>query len=493
MPLTMLWPVPINAPDIGECIYCGASESEERLQTEHAIPYGLNGDYTLLRASCDECAKSTSRCEREALRGLLPAIRNVLGMRTRRRKKRAKTLSVVLESADSQSTIEVLPTAFPLYLPTPVFPAPGVVVGRLPSPGTLSGLRFRHVAGPTFEEFAKEHPGAQFVGSRVTYAPDEFARMLAKIGYCIAVYSLGISPLRESPIRKVIRGEDPCVGHWVGSWTGDPVNPEKGIHAAQVEANMNGDELHVVMRLFAQFGAPEYHVALGQVKSEYVNSADWKFKPPPEAQAIPTFDCDIGISTEGSELSALADDFEHEVSGIGLRVVAENREDMSIKAGIDWVLPTAAVVWLTNKYVGALLQEAAREHYPKVQAAILRLVLGTTGRDRRVKFTATASSPAKITEADPVVLSVWIPRQDSSNVIFRFDQDLSPDELNTAVAELFALILAHANSSVLSREPSALPGSRSTPSVMRFSTTTGRWESWVVHHEGHATPSSGAV
>jgi hypothetical protein len=486
----MLWPVPTNAPDIGECIYCGASESEGRLQTEHAIPYGLNGDYTLLRASCDECAIITSRFEREALRGLLPAIRNALGMRTRRRKERARTLAVVLESAGVQSTVEIPRTDFPLYLPTPVFPAPGVVVGRPPTPYTKSDLHFRHIAGPTFEEFAKQHPNAEFVGARVTYVPDEFARMLAKIGYCIGVYSLGIAPLRESPIRRVIRGEDPCVGHWVGSWTGEPVNPEKGIHAAQVKATINGDEVHVVMRLFAQFGAPEYHVVLGRVKPEHVNSAEWKFKPPSEPTAMPTDDCDIGISSEGSALSALADDFENEVSGIGLRAVAEHREDMSMMAGLEWLLPTAVVVWLTNKYVGTLLQEAAKDHYPKLQAAILRLVRRTTGRDRQVKLTVIASTPEKITDSDPVALSVWIPRQGSPNVIFRFDQDLSDDELGTAVEELFAVILAHAKSGVLSREPSAVPGSRSTPTVMRFNTVRGQWESWVFDDEGHATPSS---
>jgi hypothetical protein len=163
---------------------------------------------------------------------------------------------------------------------------------------------------------------------------------------------------------------------------------------------------------------------------------------------------------------------------------------MSMMAGLEWLLPTAVVVWLTNKYVGTLLQEAAKDHYPKLQAAVLRLVRRTTGRDRQVKLTVIASSPEKITEPDPAALSVWIPRQGSPNVIFRFDQDLSVDVLGTAVEELFAVILAHAKSGVLSREPSAVPGSRSTPTVMRFNTVRGQWESWVFDDEGHATPSS---
>ena len=203
---------------------------------------------------------------------------------------------------------------------------------------------------------------------------------------------------------------------------------------------------------------------------------------------------DIGISTEGSRLSAIADEFANEVADFGLQVAAEKREDYSTKASLDWVLPTAVAVWLTNKYVGTLLQEAAKDHYPKLRKAILRLARRTTGRDREVKLTVIASSPAKVTDPEPAVLSVWITLPDSRAVVFRFDHSLSPDELASAVGELFALVLAHSQSettdSVLTRAPSALPGSRSVPVVMRFNPATGNWQSWVFDTEGRGKPSS---
>jgi hypothetical protein len=487
----MLWLVPINAPDIGECIYCGATDRP--LGTEHAIPYALNGEWTLLRASCDDCARITSRFEREALRGLLPAIRNVLGMRTRRKKDRAKTLAVVLEAGGQQSTVELPPNDFPLYLPTPVFPAPGVVTGRPAMPYVQSNLRFIHIRGPSFEEFNKRHPGADFVGTRVTYAPDDFARGLAKIGYCFAVYTLGIAPLRDSPIRRVILGEDPCVGHWVGSWLDEPVNDAKGLHAARVKASVNGDDLHVVLRLFAQFGAPEYHIALGRVRPEYVQSPQWKFRPPSDRRPMPNENLDVGISTEGVKLAAIADDFGNEVSAFGLNVVAEKRETMSVKASIHWILPTAVVVWLTNKYVGTLVQEVAKEHYPKLKAAVLRLARRTTGPDREVKVSVVSSGPSKVEEQDPAVLSVWITLSDSRGVAFRFDQHLSTDELAAAVEALFALVFAHAQSeneeSDLTKAPPAWPGSRSVPVVMRYDATTGCWQAWAFDRDGTAKPA----
>jgi hypothetical protein len=36
-----------------------------------------------------------------------------------------------------------------------------------------------------------------------------------------------------------------------------------------------GNEIHVIVRLFAQFGAPEYHIMLGKADPAFVASRDW--------------------------------------------------------------------------------------------------------------------------------------------------------------------------------------------------------------------------
>jgi hypothetical protein len=267
-----LLPIPKNARDVGECIYCGSVDRP--LQREHAVPYGLNGTWTLLRASCAECAAVTHRFERDTLKGLWPAIRSVLSMQSRR-KSRPASLPLVIEVGGSQKTIEVAREQFPLYLPTPIFPGPGYVTGLATANASTTQLRFRHIGGPSFQKIAREH-SAEFVGARLTFAPEEFARTLAKIAFCAGVYALGLLPLRNSPIRSVIRGTDKDWGHWVGQWNGEEVNPPKGLHAVQVRAN--GPDVHVVLRLFAQFGAPEYHVVLGSADPAFVNSDAWPWK-----------------------------------------------------------------------------------------------------------------------------------------------------------------------------------------------------------------------
>jgi hypothetical protein len=137
-------------------------------------------------------------------------------------------------------------------------------------------VKFIHIAGPTFEEAAQRYSDVDFVDARLTFSPDDFARTLAKIGFCAAVFVLGVAPFRSSPIRSVILGEDRRIGHWVGSWIGDAVNEAKGLHAMQVRAS--GTDVHVILRLFAQFGGPEYHVVLGPAAPEFVSSDAWPWR-----------------------------------------------------------------------------------------------------------------------------------------------------------------------------------------------------------------------
>lgn len=269
-----LLPIPSQPRRIDECIYCGATGLN--LSREHAIPYGLNGPWTLLNASCAGCADITHRFERDALRGLFPAIRAVLAFQTRRPSERPRQLPLVIESHGDRRVVQVALDKYPVYLPSPIWFEPGVVEGR--PMGSAIGFRIelRHLAGPSFEEVARSFQPCDFVGARMSFGPPEFARMIAKIAFCGAVHAIGLAPLRQSPIRAVIRGEDPAIDHWVGAWSGSEVNPPKGLHAMQLRAA--GSQLHVIVRLFAQFGAPEYHVVLGQASREFVESAAWPWK-----------------------------------------------------------------------------------------------------------------------------------------------------------------------------------------------------------------------
>lgn len=266
-------PIP-NGREIGECIYCGTRD--EPLGKEHAVPYGLNGPWTLLKASCDSCAKITHRFERDTMRSLWPEIRNVLAMQSRRRDKRSLTLPLVVQRDGVREVIQVPRSEYPTYLSTPLFPPPAVFWMKRPVRGVFTNLDVIHVAGPTFKEASQRYPGAEFIGAHANFSPEDFAKTLAKVGFCAAVNALGLAAFTHTPIRKVILGSDPCIGYWVGSRHGDPVNEAHGgLHAIKVIHTMPGAVIHVFVSLFAQFGAPEYHIVLGEADPAFVASDEW--------------------------------------------------------------------------------------------------------------------------------------------------------------------------------------------------------------------------
>jgi hypothetical protein len=61
----------------------------------------------------------------------------------------------------------------------------------------------------------------------------------------------------------------------VGCWQGEPHNADSGIHAIKVMYEPPSSSIHVFVRMFAQFGAPEYHIFLGQADPAYVASDEW--------------------------------------------------------------------------------------------------------------------------------------------------------------------------------------------------------------------------
>jgi len=194
-------------------------------------------------------------------------------MQTRRPEQRTDTLPLVVIRAGVRNTIQIPRTQYPVYLPVPLFPAPGVACGRPLRRGVFTNLDALHLAGPSFEEASAQYPGAEFVGAHTDFSPEDFCRTIAKIAYCGAVETLGVAPFSHSPIKAIILGQDEHIGHWVGCWEGEEVNAPRGLHALQLRSS--GVDIHVILRLFAQFGAPEYHVVLGPANPKFVASEEW--------------------------------------------------------------------------------------------------------------------------------------------------------------------------------------------------------------------------
>lgn len=118
---------------VGACIYCGSTDSP--LSDEHIIPFGLNGNLILPKASCKTCATITGEIERFCLRPMLGDFRSTTGLRTRRKKTRPKTISV--RHRDVRRGVEISEDIqtenYPRIALGYCFPPPGILYNGNPN------------------------------------------------------------------------------------------------------------------------------------------------------------------------------------------------------------------------------------------------------------------------------------------------------------------------------------------------------------------------
>lgn len=243
------------------CIYCG---SRSDLQDEHVIPYALEGEFVIKRASCPTCAAITSKFEERVLRRDLSPVRAAMNLRTRHPKRRPKTfpMSVTKDGQRVEHTVSI--EEHPTHLVLPVFDLPAVLRGdNQPNLRVQDGW-IRLVGRTTLPELRTQLGGAEpsIEASMDVYS---FARMIGKIAHGFAA-TVGAGVVDDVDVEcllpSALLAEDESIGQWVGG-APDVSIPEEGLH--NVIVHSVNDHLHVRVRLFAQFGGPEYLVIAGRL------------------------------------------------------------------------------------------------------------------------------------------------------------------------------------------------------------------------------------
>ncbi|TAA11078.1 hypothetical protein EA658_15480 [Pseudoxanthomonas winnipegensis] len=82
---------------------------------------------------------------------------------------------------------------------------------------------------------------------------------------------------------------------------------------------------------------------------------------------------DVGlVYIESFEDPSFAE-FARDLTAEGLDVRIESRPDPGAYAGVEWLLPTAVVVFLGRSYFDAFLKEAGKDHYQLVRKALMKV------------------------------------------------------------------------------------------------------------------------
>lgn len=248
---------------VWSCIYCGGGvikhATKHKLGAEHIIPFGLGGVQILPRSSCKKCESITGAIEQTCQRMMLGPTRIRLGLPTRNPDERPTELPLVLTDGKKIETRLVSASEFPLIIPGLILPAPGILLGEKPH-DRLVGEFWCLRENSSSEKFLT--PGNGF--KLASFNNHIFMQMLAKIAHSYAVAEWGLHSFRPF-LLDLIAGNSQTASFWVGG--NGPVKPPDvgGLHRLELKRELLLGTEYVVayIRLFANFGAPEYRIVVG--------------------------------------------------------------------------------------------------------------------------------------------------------------------------------------------------------------------------------------
>lgn len=253
--------ISIKFKEVGQCIYCG--RKNVLLSDEHIVGVAIGGNLLLPKASCKRCSKITGKLEGHCFRGTLRAFRVQNQLAGRRAKEMPQKLPLTIVRYDGRIETKELPKAeYPAMLIMPkLIEVPTILTGQLPNPNKTIDA-WGHMSNVDLIDTYKE--------SRIGYVPyhsGRWLRMLAKIAHSYAVAKGGINGFKPL-LPKLIKDFESAPTHYIGC-LGDPLPPkEETLHRLDLikyKANNSRKYLIVNLRLFANFGAPQYHIVVGEL------------------------------------------------------------------------------------------------------------------------------------------------------------------------------------------------------------------------------------
>ncbi len=198
---------------------------------------------------------------------------------TRHGKNKDRSIKVALEQNSTTSFIEIPAEDCPILFMMPIFMPPEILDNRPHQPGIQgTGSFYSSEIRGVPKEKLKDKYGPGKIAINISYNPNRFARMFAKIAYGFAVAHFGVDDVEDLGIVSAIMGETDDIGKWVGCVpTDEKFAPNTVLHSWQlgIESSYEIDapketvkgRLTYKISLFSLFGTPEYTVVVGNVKN----------------------------------------------------------------------------------------------------------------------------------------------------------------------------------------------------------------------------------
>jgi hypothetical protein len=188
---------------------------------------------------------------------------------------------------------------YPILLHFPLFPVPGY----LEPAGYTRGINLlgtRTISfGPKPEEVIKKY-GATGLRVSQNSKPVEFARVIAKVAYSLAVAEGALELIEGEPfVCPAILGGTEDIGKWVGT-VGGVYGKEAAAHTFILRSDLERRILIGEVRLFADSQAPAYCVVLGRLRKPQSKLVESQISDEPSLQFVHCLVCDsVQIESKG--------------------------------------------------------------------------------------------------------------------------------------------------------------------------------------------------
>jgi len=152
---------------------------------------------------------------------------------------------------------------------------------------------------------------------------------------------------------------------------------------------------------------------------------------------------DVTLQTYSTGTEKQLQDALHELSGAGLSSAIRIFHP-GPQAALEWLIPTALMLWIGEKYCGAFLEEAGKEHYQALKRFTSRVFEKTLGNEATV--TRTMRMVGGGTKPDVVFsgnLSIVYQAPSGWTVKLLFPLDITSAQYEVACQRFAELISAH--------------------------------------------------
>ncbi len=253
---------PVYVESNGACIYCG--ETTSPLSDEHIVPYSLGGSHVLRKASCNRCATITAKFERKVARDLWGDARVAFDAPSRRKQRREKKL--YMPDPHGRGRLAIPAAEYPAGFLFYTMGQAGLLQGLPPDVDVSSSWRLVIIDDHQRKvDFLAKYPTSNLT-LRFRHVPQDFGRLLAKVGYGHILTELDLGDFRPICVPYIL-GHKANISYVVGGTSDEQVpEPDNGYSLRTV--GFGSDKrliLVALVRLLANTHAPAYHVVVGDV------------------------------------------------------------------------------------------------------------------------------------------------------------------------------------------------------------------------------------